>query len=252
MVSGYVCVVGSTMMVWGVTIYPKILSKGIKQQNGTLLPKASIDSDSMTTNENACYGSAKNWTMIIKENIEILHLFMRFLCRSLCVENMLFLIEIMQFKREFIKKRALMKSGGISGGKIDYGIVIDLYGEEEEQQIPKSAIVFSDYTEYSVNEQIRMIFDKYISDSAKLQINLSFADRSQLQELILSDEFMNNHDDEFLIKIMDDAISEIVLLLNGSWLRFKMLSDNLDNIVEQDRSEVNEQIMIAMHKQTTK
>ena len=173
---------------------------------------------------------------------------------------MLFLIETMQFKHEFIKRRQYMQSGGISKGKIDYGIVINLYDYDTQDQIPKSTIVYktgnSDGNNnggdcYSVNEQIRMIFDKYISNSAGLQINISSAVKNTLFQTILSEEFVNNHDDQFLIKILDDAILEIILLLNGSWNRFKLDGINAD-LVEQDRTEVDEQITIALQNKTAR
>ena len=68
----------------------------------------------------------------------------------------------------------------------------------------------------------------------------------------MREKFMDNHDDQFLIKILDDAISEILVLLDGSWRQFKRVSYNLDDIVYRDRTDVNEQIMIAMHQEITK
>ena len=165
---------------------------------------------------NATAARANNWEAVVSGNIETLHQFMRFLVRSLCVENMLFIIEIMQCKKEFIK--ADSKNGDLNTNhplEKEYGVVIQLYdtsqSEQDIESIPRSTIVYRD-NRLSIFEQIKMIYDKYIADTAALQINISFKTRKRIQSII----FGNNVDDNILIRCFDDAISEIRVLLSAS------------------------------------
>ena len=238
MMSGFVCcfVVGG--MVWAVTVYPNSLY----DTNSTSDRDPSVD----VTRSDSHLG----WEHVVIKNVEILHSFMRFLCRSLCVENMLFLIETMQFKQEFMKKRKInMKSSD----NFDFGAMLHLYeaNKENDEKIPRSIIVYNE-NGYSMNEQIRMIFNKYISESAGLQINISYQARNRLNKAIMNDEFVNNHDEQFLITFFDEAINEIHSLLTGSFSRFKRESVYSDIMIDQDRTDVNEQIIIAMQKDTKK
>ena len=113
------------------------------------------------------------------------------------------------------------------------------------QTIPKSTIVYGD-NNYSLNDQIRLIYDKYIADTASLQINISFSAREKIKEVI----FGTNNDDETLIQCLDEAVQEIRLLLSGSFLRFKN-GGNIDlDAPENNMEDINKQIIIALQKET--
>ena len=235
---GAVCV---SIMIWSVTIYPNKLYKTV---DVSMIRSKSADSptDIIESSNDTTY-PREEWVNCIRKDIEILHSFMRFLVRSLCVENMLFMIEVMQFKQEFIHKR--------KDKDFNHGGIIKLYDDDAEDadnnKIPQSTIVYNN-GKYNEHEQIRMIYEKYISDEALLQINVPCEVREKLkEEIILSETFCDNHDDEYLITMLDEVIAEIRLLLIGSFVVFKQESHGLMiNDVNNDRSDVNEQIMIAM------
>ena len=229
-------------MVWSVTIYP-IKAYSNKYQTPKIATKSSGDSD---------VRSVSQWESIVSQDVNNLHSFMRFLCRSFCVENMLFLIETMQFKQEFIRKYV---DDGIHGNTtpespdsdntLDFGSIIYLYDEnkQNEEVIPKSSIVYGQ-NKYNLHEQIRMIYDKYISDQASLQINISGSLKKNLS-VIEDESFERNQDKQYLITIFDEAIDEMRYLLINSFLIFKTESLSPED-VESDLSDMNEQIMIAI------
>ena len=205
--------------IYAVTLYPMVLFKKYKYKQPAVRKKQNQSADDSSISQ------CDNWITVISGNIEILHKFMRFLCRSFCVENMLFIIEIMQCKQEFVKTMCMnqekeqLQSQNVDEDvnqtqKINYGVIIRLYDFEEEQKlqaIPRSTIVYGD-NHFSLHEQIRMIYDKYIADTASLQVNISFNTKEIIQNVI----FGNDNDDETMIQCLDEAIVEITSLLTSS------------------------------------
>ena len=97
--NGFISAIIATLMVYGVTLYPLRLFEKYKRRDPQMRHTSSSSGD-----HSISQSKSEAWDVVIAGNIEILHRFMRFLVRSFCVENMLFIIEIMQCKQEFIKK----------------------------------------------------------------------------------------------------------------------------------------------------
>ena len=270
--NGFVVGILFPILTYGVTLYPMRLFNKYSHQRPVMRNTRSVSDEESNS-------QTENWVTVISRDIEILHKFMRFLVRSFCVENMLFIIEVMQCKQEFIKRNgdkisdylnvnksmgveleppemSISTSHSLSSGasKIDYGVIIQLYGFEEEQKlesnIPRSTIVYGD-NNYTLNQQMKMIYDKYIAEEAALQINIPFDTRNTLKHVIMGEDV----DDQVLIQSFDDAINEIRMLLSGSFIRFKA-GGNINVAMEdiesdKDRQDVNEQIIIAMQRETS-
>eukprot|EP01084_Bolivina_argentea_P179356 309939_1 len=213
------------LTVYGSTVYPHKLYYQYKYVKNDQITRVS---------------SGSNWTLEICRNIQILNTFMRFLCRCFCVENMLFLIETMQFKQAIIDnmKDCIER---------DYGVLFKFCNEKDMDKVPKSTIVYNE-NGLSVHDQIRKIYDKYIVQDALLQINISYTSRDNLDTNILSQTFAENEDTQSLIKIFDEAIIEIHHLLTSLFIRF---DDSNYNDIDSDRSDINQQITIALQNQTT-
>ena len=236
MVNGMILATIVLINIYIVTLYPigsfKRFSESEPQIKRT---------NSVKDNNNQC------WEDVVSQDTEILHSFMRFLVRRFCVENMLFIIETMQFKQAIIRNK-----DEHGKNEVDYGIIIRLYDEEHEMKrdaVPRSTIVYGDNNDYTLMEQIRMIYDKYVSEHASLQINIPFDTRHKLQQSIFSEDLSTKGvDDEVLIKCFDECIEEVRILLTGLFTRFASNGKYAKN-VDGDGLDINEQIIITMQQQ---
>ena len=94
--NGFLTATLTSLMIYIVTVYPSRNFREYRKQTPRNHSVGLSKSKSKSKGES-------DWVNIVSTDIEILHGFMRFLVRSFCVENMLFIIEIMQCKNEHIK-----------------------------------------------------------------------------------------------------------------------------------------------------
>lgn len=237
-INGFVGGIFNFGLIYGSVIYPnklyiKIYEKQRKSEIMSQNSEMSISRENIET----------NWTEIINKKIDYLNRFMRYLCRSFCVENMLFLIEIMQFKQEVINKY----DGKINDKNV--GVLYVLYDlNQDKNDIPKSGIVYNEHN-LSINQQILKLYEKYIDENALFQINISYEIRMKIARIVLNEEFDKNDDIQGLVKIFDEGIHEIYLLLHGLFVRFSCDSNYLMEL-RSDRTDIDQQIVIAMQEQT--
>ena len=246
--NGFVGALFNVGLVYGSAIYPQRLHEEIMSSRKTKLV-SDHSNVSVSSNEDKKHKrtDTADWTRVISRDIENLNRFMRYLCRSFCVENMLFMIEVMQFKQAISEKYT--KTSSDIG--IDVGVFLKFYdAEKNKADIPKSSIVYNE-NNYTVNQQILKLYEKYIDENAALQVNISHETRQKLSEVVLSADFgtTENSDVEQLAKVFDEVITDVHILLSGLWWRFT--SDHEDTLqLCDDISNADQQIVIALQDQT--
>ena len=248
--NGFVAGIFSLCLVYGSAIYPaqvlkRVVSETNVQPRSNLVStnsNTSVSSDDKRSHQDKDKDAALNWTAMIARDIETLNRFMRYLCRSFCVENMLFLIEVMQFKQA-------MKECNPALNDTDIGIVSKFYDDvKDKDRIPRSSIVYNK-NNFTMNQQIIKLYQKYIDENAALEVNISHETREKVSDTVLSCKFGDGSEIGELIKVFDDVIIEIHVLLSGLWRRFTSDQEYVLQL-NDDVSSANEQIVIVLQDET--
>ena len=129
---------------------------------------------------------------------------------------MLSIIEIAQFRQYLINKL------DIEEGKVH--VLVEFY-----RDIPKSSIVLdengSNFYKFS------LLCQKYIYNSADHCVNLSYDTRTKLIDFVNNEEKFNQLNSIDKVKIFDQAIKELVLLIKDSFSRF-LRSEECENLLQ--------------------
>eukprot|EP01084_Bolivina_argentea_P131671 232392_1 len=161
-------------------------------------------------------------------------MFMQHLASEFSTEALLCFVEVMQFKFLMKQRFDVVDSNAITE-ETDFTDQYPLY-----EVVPLSAInrqgFKQDLTEYKGNndptelksesKQICLkLFEKYIKSGAELEVNVSYKARSRLSNLMNDEAFFIGFNilPNDLFCLYDDVATQMFILMNGAFFRFKQL-----------------------------
>lgn len=170
--------------------------------------------------------------------------FMRHLIKEFAVENLCFVLEVIQFKQQFIPNyNLLFRDGKVKTENDLFGWFIKI-----PSSLPISSIIESNRNQFNI--QVVQIYEKYIASSAELAINISSETRKELKHkmmgVYLNIRYRQSHKEEettsenkidtnksdekheadaSILKMFDGALSDIDENLFGSFSRLKQNID---------------------------
>eukprot|EP01084_Bolivina_argentea_P049554 91125_1 len=154
------------------------------------------------------------WTEYVSSCRNNFDNFMNHLVKEYSVENLLFILEVMQFKAKNFDDTSLNKA---INKDTNVGYYLHLPSD-----ITKSTIIYGKETIHPL-QQILSLYNKYIIRGAPLQVNISYSACSEI-EIEINSVIMNKNNFKFNPLIFDSAVIEIVSLVNDSWCRYKSKS----------------------------
>ena len=146
--------------------------------------------------------------------------FMTHLCHEFSMENLLSLVEFLQFQKYM-------------ANEIGYYDDIDMDNDENKEELLCDIVVLPDIVPFSaivtdidlnVKEKAYALYEKYIGDESVYTINISFRVRSKLNKYMKDQyEWMENNEigDHEMMNIFNNCCKEIRALMNDSYGRFK-------------------------------
>eukprot|EP01084_Bolivina_argentea_P105902 189670_1 len=175
-----------------------------------------------------------SWTEFVNHSEDHFDIFMLHMQREWSQENLLFIIEILQWKQYHKSQNNKKQQVPTTIPNVQTEISQDEKQNNEfclklklPKNMPKSRIVHGSKSDdgaeivHTPMEQFMLLYDKYICWNAPLEINISFESRSKI-ELFLNEikSKENSKDIVFDISIFDSCLFEITLLIGDSWKRF--------------------------------
>eukprot|EP01084_Bolivina_argentea_P159551 277863_1 len=200
--------------------HQNLILKDVVKLHINVIPKlhaqlADKSSTQSTTNAESDFKTeaqniSKSWTDYCCVSATNFNNFMQNLVSEMSVENLAFMLEISQLKAKYANDSVY-----------DNGV-----GEyiRFPSDLPVSSIV---ERSKDLPKQILLFYNKYIIDSAELQLNLSYAIRQEIEENISKLQATETHEKNLLF-IYDDAVMEVTRLLFNSFTRFKLKAEFVD------------------------
>ena len=148
--------------------------------------------------------------------------FMTHLCHEFSMENLLSLVEFLQFQKYMANQIGYYddKDMNKDGNEEEEGLLCDIVVLPDI--VPFSAIVTD--IDLNVKEKAYALYQKYIGDESVYTINISFRVRSKLNNYMKDrDEWMENNEigDHEMMNIFNNCCKEIRALMNDSYGRFR-------------------------------
>lgn len=167
----------------------------------------------------------KSWQMYVNDcpDDERWNIFIRHLIREFASENLCFLLELMQYKQQFVDWDSILNER--------------LYFKDDEKgwiiklppNLPQSAIISENKNNYQL--QVQLLYRKYIEESAGLQVNTSFASKSIFMSKYV--ELSSLQENELMI-IFDNILESVLQNLASSFIRFRMNLDEYESHKKHD------------------
>jgi len=160
----------------------------------------------------------KTWVKYIDASKENFETFMNHLVKEFCVETMLFVLEMMQWKRYISVQTNTKKDDPILGKIFDINTL---------SSIPQSSIICKSDT---IMEQINQFKLKYLDFESPLEINISSVNHTEIMNKInqLSTKYENispndigNDSLQEIITVFDIGLRDMSKLLDTIYFRFK-------------------------------
>ena len=142
------------------------------------------------------------WSKFVEMHSSNFISFMQFLVKELAVENLAFIMEVVQIKHQFIAS-----NGNTTGD--DHGYLLNL-----PKDVPQSSLL---EIQGDLDKQWVLIHNKYIVEHAGLVVNISGEIRSKCKENMVKISEMNNNDK---LKMYDDCLAQLHELLTFSYFRY--------------------------------
>ena len=152
-----------------------------------------------------------HWSIYICESSKNFNQFMSFLVKEIAIENLCFVLEICQLKKQYHTK-----DNSDTETDTDIGFYLEL-----PDDLPLSSIL---QESTDLDQRIVLLYNKYVIDSAQLQLNISYASKQQITENVVALQQQNENvdkDDMELLLIYENILVEVQLLLQSSWIRFQ-------------------------------
>ena len=164
--------------------------------------------------------ATSDWMIYICQSSENFNQFMSFLVKDMAIENLCFILEICQLKKQYNSQDKQDKTNSDTSA-INLGFYLEL-----PDDLPLSSIL---QESTDLDQRIILLYNKYITDSAQLQLNMSYTIKQQITENIIKlqqdNEKIDKADMELLL-IYENILAEVQLLLYSSWLRFQKFQIN--------------------------
>ena len=210
--SQFVAMLGSMGVMYCTILYPlRKLSRDNNDRN----------SGTPSTPSSETISKTMAWTEYVTQSKDNFNKFMQHLTKEWAVENLCFILEIMQFKQKW------MENGQGSGSVVDDDKIG--YYFELSQDLPRSDIVYlkqGEDEDGNMKQQILLLSEKYITDRADLCVNISYITRmvifNKIDELKNENELSAEKKGELLL-LFDGSLKEIAKLLDDAWRRFRTM-----------------------------
>ena len=127
------------------------------------------------------------------------------------------MLEICQIKKQYIQTSTDQHT------HVSLGFYLDL-----PKDLPTSSIL---QESPDLDKRIWIMYNKYIIDSANLQLNISYENKKNLENTITKLQENENRDknDKQLLLIFEDVMIEVESLLRSSWTRFYRINNDIDS-----------------------
>lgn len=127
------------------------------------------------------------------------------------------MLEICQIKKQYIQTSTDQHT------HVSLGFYLDL-----PKDLPTSSIL---QESPDLDKRIWIMYNKYIIDSANLQLNISYENKKNLENTITKLQENENKDknDKQLLLIFEDVMIEVESLLRSSWTRFYRINNDIDS-----------------------
>eukprot|EP01084_Bolivina_argentea_P252787 424419_1 len=202
------------------------------------------DSQSQSHKRSADGSFTSSWPLTWTEYVFYEHnmnVFMRYLVKEFCIENLIFILECYQLKRYHFEKYMIDQVTDIE----DLGFYINF----DATHIVQSEIIQDSNT---LIQQLKLIYNKYISHDSELQININSDQRIEIEEYFDNFEQVNNNIDKIeAIKIFDESLKEISILLRSSYSRLKLYVINQPDFVHISNVDENHEILAVSLEMNT-
>ena len=279
-ISGQLIVPITMILTAIMTLYPYYENKKVKRIK-SVMTQIKENSQSKSNSKKISYSDNSLWILYVNRCNDDAHWnrFMHHLIREIAVENLCFILEVIQFKQQLIKKYYphfnQMEEDQINDENIGFMMKLP-------ENLPNCSIIFNN--ENKPKKQIYELYKKYISQDASLCVNVSYISRAQFindtdcifaihedsdsdtddtqdthsehSELeqktdVIDDEDNENGDDhqiiniqdKDLLKIFDNLLIDVSNNLDGAFFRFQSAEkmDN-DNAIVLDMQKIASQL----------
>lgn len=146
---------------------------------------------------------SNDWATYICQSSDNFNRFMSFLVKEIAIENLCFLLEICQLKKQYYNN---------TGNHLGFYLQLP-------DDLPTSSII---HQSADLDKKMVLLYDKYIDDAAQLQLNISYCNKQAIAlklEKLKESEKDNSQDLELLL-LYEDILIEVQQLLQNSWIRF--------------------------------
>ena len=174
-----------------------------------------------------------NYDMNVKEILKddkLFDGFMQHLIKEFCMENLLGLIEFVQFKKKVIEVYNINDEQVVNHETNEYEFPASVplsdivYGHSEEKMeidtIQRADTIEDSEVKFKI--MARDLYKKYLRSNSEFELNLSSKVRTRMDGLIgIYDEWIvRDYDELQMAKVFDSCILELTALLRGSKDRF--------------------------------
>lgn len=171
----------------------------------------------------------KSWQMYVNDcnDDERFNNWMRHLIREWSSENLCFLLEVLQYKHQFmdmIQNWEVILAGKNYVKDASVGWIIKL-----PANLPQSGIISENEKDYQ--EQVQMLYAKYIEYNAPSELNVSFENRELFMQKF---EQLGTLPENELMLIFDPLLDSILKNLASSYKRFRMNIEEYEDHQKED------------------